>query len=141
MNFYFQSGEFLGDGGTPFLDLAVQFLGIVVGAVISILVFQMGKRNEDKKEQQRLGDLARYASSAVNDLLPVLTKQQESLRKFSNELSLPRDVNYAPQMIVSLHAKSIRWIKHDDLYKIFLDNKRNKQKNSDTLRQFNSDLD
>jgi len=142
MHIYFQSGEFLSDGGSSWLDLFVQFLGIVVGAGISILVFQLGKKHENDKESQRLKDLELYLDSTVTNLSEPLKKQIESLKGFSMELAEKRDKDYAPQTIVSLHAKGVRWISHEDLYKIYVVGKgRDIEGNSDSLRLFNSDLD
>ena len=53
-----------------------------------------------------------------------------------------RDKDYAPQTIVSLHGKGIRWISHEDLHKIYVISKgKDIEGNSDSLRLFNSDLD
>lgn len=142
MNFYFQTGEFLGNDGSSWLDLAVQFLGIVVGAGISILVFELGKRYDREKQTKRLLDLEEYLKTAVDGIFEPLEKQIGSLQKFSDELAQKRDNDYAPQTIVSLHSKAIRWISHEDLHSIFVARKGSDiPGNSKVLQLFNSDLD
>lgn len=142
MHFYFQTGEFLGADGSNWLDLFVQFLGIVVGAGVAILVFWLGKRNDEKKAVQRLNDLEVYLTAAVTGLDEPVKKQIASLDQFSKELAKPRDVHYAPQTIVSLHSKSIRWISHEDLHKILvLKNTKDIPSNSERFRRLNADLD
>lgn len=141
MHFYFQTGEFLGADSSNWFDLFVQFLGIVVGAGVAILVFWLGKRNDEKKAVQRLNDLEVYLAAAINSLDEPVKKQIASLDQFSKELAKPRDVHYAPQTIVSLHSKSIRWISHEDLHKILVLKRTNVPSNSERFRRFNADLD
>jgi hypothetical protein len=141
MNFYYQTGEFLSDGGSQFIEPMLTLLGIVVGAWMAIGVFKMEKKHERDSELTRLKNLKVYVKNAIESLTESIEKQITSLQEFSTQLALPKDQNYTPQKMVTLHSKRIRWIKPSDLHEIFVNSTSNIEVNSDKMRLFDSDLD
>lgn len=125
MDFIFQTGEFINEE-SPFytiLGIVVSFLGILAGAVVSILVFKNGTDLERKKEEQRLSDLESYIKIGIEHLYNPINKQIEATKLFLRDLTATSEPNFAPEKIVSLHTKNIKWINPEDFHKIFIRNK------------------
>jgi hypothetical protein len=134
MNFYFQTGEFLG-GGKPLLELLVDFLGILSGAGVSILVFWLGNRKERLKEVARMNELRRYLITALNDLDSIMETQMRELKRFAKFLCNPYLGDVATLNFSNLNAGNIKWISKSDLYKIVV------AENTDNLKNLNAELD
>jgi hypothetical protein len=124
------------------VEIGVNFLGILTGAGISIVVFWLGIRAEKRKEIKRLRELDTYIKDELNNLRIPINAQIKSIKKFSMKLSKKENLDHAPEYYINLHSKNIKWISQDILYKIFITGKKgNIVKRSESFRKLNADLD
>ncbi len=102
------------------VEIILDFLGGVVGALIAILVFVLGERASWKKENHRIKDLEHYLYHTLNDFVNPINKQISALELFIKDLAIETDIAYRPELITSLNSDNITWISHTDRYRIFV---------------------
>ncbi|MBX2970172.1 MAG: hypothetical protein KF803_12450 [Cyclobacteriaceae bacterium] len=128
----FQFGEFYGNESVSWLELLINFLGILVGAGIAILVFRLGKKDEEQKETKRLLELKVIFLLGLLKLNSGITASIKKLEELTTELSKEEigDLMHRPTRI---NTSGISWIDKNDLFRIFV---LDKKINQDNVRLF-----
>lgn len=115
----FQFGEFYGNESVSWLELLINFFGIVVGASIAIFVFWLGKKDEKQKETKRLLELKVIFLLGLLKLNSGITASIKKLEELITELSKDEigDLIHRPTRI---NTSGITWIDKNDLFRIFV---------------------
>ena len=108
------------------------FLGISYDALLTglipILIFILGyifnKIIEKRKEKKRLNELEDYFKKLIELLNNPVNKQKNEFVKFSHYLKEKKEQFLTLNDVTNFHVDQIREINNEDLYKIFIKNKK-----------------
>ncbi|MBL0745357.1 hypothetical protein [Chryseolinea lacunae] len=134
MNFYFQTGEFIG-GGFSVLDFLSNFFGILAAAGVSIAIFLKERAHIKDAERKKLLELRQYLLDGLTELQDPIEKQIKDLKTLLLKISHPYEQNVGRTLYSNLNASSIKWIYKGDLYKIVV------VQNTKLLKELNDETD
>lgn len=138
---YFQNGEFI--------DTKTSFLGVsfdsIFQAIITVFIFAAGyginQITEYFKERKRLKELEEYIINLIELLELPLTKQKDTLIDFTKKLKEKKEQHYTLVEITSFQPRLLTEINNNDLYTIFVKNKKGRiEKKTELFAQLRGKL-
>lgn len=110
------------------LEFTGVFIGVVVGALVSIYVFWKGKADEVKTENERLLALEKFVKYEIRGLKIPINKQIKELDENIKKLGDAKDHDYSFLIISNLNTEGIKWINRGELHNLFVLRKSGEEK-------------
>lgn len=136
-------GTYLGENTSPWLEIIAGFVGVLVAAITSFLIFYLERKNEKLREADRLNEIEKY----VKDSIPLLCDRVDAHLKSIQDIELrlskkqtPENLNF--ELTTSLHGRTLSWLSKTDLFTIYVRKKKYHKKDRILyLSKLNNQLD